>query len=521
MSDPKSYRGEVTSVDVADQIIIGFKRELGALDPVDMRKRIADILSELQKFGATKLQEFIAAPPEKKALFAIAIIRLEGRTFAELQEELKKAAYADVGWFERNAPIVMASYNDPLLPQQWALAKLGAKDLWTVAPQGGNKTIVAIVDSGLRRPDGSVHADLGSVEPVAVCQPPNFFPNCVDSDGHGTFLAGTIAAAPDNLIGVASAAPIAWNIRLLPVQFFDPGVPPNAANAAIGIVWAAANLLHPLHRARVINASWHVAPGDAGLATLKAAILFATIFFDCLIVFAAGNDGTDNEFFPIFPANFGNDPFLAGNVLTVIATDRYDGKAFFSNYGRNTVPIAAPGLRILTTARYLVPPPRFAEYTGTSAAAAHASAGAALVFALNPGWGSTDVVKHLIASADTIEELKIACIGGKRLNLNRAVYGPLHITAPLAGVMLNFAAPTNITWTRDYDNPSFTNVKIEFIDQNGNAHKVGTAPITPGIFAWAPNATVPPLPPTPLAGRIRITPTNGNFPVESGPITIN
>jgi subtilisin family serine protease len=520
MSDPKPYEGDVTRVDVADQIIIGFKQELGALDPVDMRKRIADVMDGLEKFGATKLQEFVIAPPEKKALFAIAVIRLEGRTFAELQEELKKPAYHDVGWVEHNAPIVMASYNDPLLPQQWALAKLGATDLWTVAPQAGNKTIVGIVDSGLRRPDGSVHADLGSVEPVAVCQPPGFFPNCVDSDGHGTFLAGTIAAAPDNLIGVASASPTAWNISLLPVQFFDPGVPPNAVNGAIGIAWAAANP-HFQHRARVINASWLVASGDAGLATLKVAILFAAIFFDCLIVFAGGNDGTDNEFFPIFPANFANDPLLAGNTLAVLATDRYDGKAFFSNYGKNTVAIAAPGLRILTTARYLVPPPRFAEYTGTSAAAAHVSAGAALVFALNPGWASTDVIQHLIASADTIEELKIACIGGKRLNLSRAVYGPLHITAPLAGAMLSIAAPTNITWSRDYDNPRFTNVNIEFIELNGNAHKVGTAPITPGIFPWAPSATVPPLPPTPLTGRIRITPTNGNFPVESGPITIN
>src|SRR6266568_2345060 len=78
MSDPKPYEGDVTRVDVADQIIIGFKQELGALDPVDMRKRIADVLSGLQDFGVTKLQEFITAPPEKKALFAIAIIRLEG-----------------------------------------------------------------------------------------------------------------------------------------------------------------------------------------------------------------------------------------------------------------------------------------------------------------------------------------------------------------------------------------------------------------------------------------------------------
>jgi subtilisin family serine protease len=517
MSDPRPYQGEVTSVNVAEQIVIGFKHELGMLDPLDIRQRMADVLKGLQTFGATVLQDFVA-PSEKKAVFAIAIIRLEGRTFAELQEELKKPAYADVGWVERNAPIDMASYNDPLLPQQWALAKLGARDLWRVAPRAGTKTIVGIVDSGLRRQDGSVHADLGLVEPVAVCQPPGFFPNCIDSDGHGTLLAGTIAAAPDNFLGVASPSPLSWNISLLPVQFFDPGVPPNAANAAIAIAWAASNFLHPQHRARVINASWHVAPGDAGLTTLKMAILFATIFFDCLVVFAAGNDGTDNEFYPTYPANFANDPLLASNTLSVLATDLHDGKAFFSNYGKNTVAIGAPGMRILSTARYLLSQPRFAEYTGTSAAAAHVSAGAALVFALNPGWGSKDVIQHLIASADTIADLEIACIGGKRLNLGCAVNGPLHITAPLAGATLNLTgSPNIITWTCDYTNPRLTDVRIDFSTDNF----VTTTPLTPlvpigaGTFACPPGSLA-----ATTTGQIRITPNQGNFPVVSDPFTV-
>ena len=73
--------------------------------------------------------------------------------------------------------------------------------------------------------------------------------------------------------------------------------------------------------------------------TLRWAIAFAKRIFGCLVVFAAGNDGTDNEIYPLYPANFSNDPLLAGKVMTVLATDRYDAKAFFSNYGKNTVPI--------------------------------------------------------------------------------------------------------------------------------------------------------------------------------------
>jgi subtilisin family serine protease len=259
-----------------------------------------------------------------------------------------------------------------------------------------------------------------------------------------------------------------------------------------------------------------VASGDQGLAILRYAVNAAKIH--SLVVMAAGNDGTDNDFYPTYPANFGGEPAFQGRVLTVLATDRYDGKAYFSNYSRNIVDLGAPGLRILTTARYLVGPPRYAEYSGTSAAAAYASAGAALVFALNPSWTPQDVVQHLKASADTIEDLKLACIGGKRLNLGRAVYGPLHITAPLAGDTLSLAATNTITWTNDYSNPGLSAVRIEFSTDNfATAPKIlaltwsigaGAFPCTPGTLALT------------TTGRIRITPTQGNFPVVSGPFAV-
>jgi subtilisin family serine protease len=78
-------------------------------------------------------------------------------------------------------------------------------------------------------------------------------------------------------------------------------------------------------------------------------------------------------------------------VLTVLASDRYDAKAGFSNYGASTVHLAAPGTDILATGLYLEPPARYASYSGTSPAAAFASSAAALVFALNPAWRPEDV----------------------------------------------------------------------------------------------------------------------------------
>jgi hypothetical protein len=501
-------------VDIVDQIIVGFNPKLGVIG-------MEAALAMLSALPAKVLNSFHATAGD--AFFAIAVIRYDGeKSFADLQKQLESDEH--IAWVERNAPIAMAGFNDPLFAQQWALTKLGAADPWTVAPPAvGTKTIVAIVDSGLRRPDGTVHVDLGLVEPGGG----------IDMEGHGTFLAGTIAAAPGNAMGIASPVPDTWNIRLLSLQFFSPTTPPNAADASMAITSAAQYRLDYAGQvdAVVINASWHVAPGDPGLAALRAAIAFAVDpSVGCLVVFAAGNDGTDNEVYPLYPANFGSDGAFAGSVLTVLASDRYDAKPFFSNYGKNTVHIAAPGMRILTTGRYLVNPPRYSEYSGTSAAAAYVSAGAALVFALNrpnwdgagaPGWTPQDVTQHLTESADTIEGLKLTCIGGKRLNLRRAVYGPLHITAPAAGAALPVNALTNITWTTEYTNPKFLQVAIAFVEQaNGNVHPLGVAGIAAGTFPWTPNTTPLPLPPPPVTGWITITPTTGNFLVKSGLTTV-
>ena len=252
----------------------------------------------------------------------------------------------------------------------------------------------------------------------------------------------------------------------------------------------------------------------------------------CVVVFAAGNDGTDNQIYPLFPANFSTAPQLQGRVMTALATDHHDNKAFFSNYSPISVDIGAPGIHVLSTGRYLAQPGRYARYSGTSAAAAYVSAGAGLVAALNPGWGPVQIVRHLLASADRLPQLRVACVDGKRLNLARAVYGPITVTAPpppppppplgATVAVLPAAVLFTITWDVAYDNPAFVQVSIDFVAQAGGVFPIGVAPIGPpgvgGAFPWTPNTT--PLPPLPAIGTIRITPAGGNFPVHSGAIQI-
>jgi hypothetical protein len=122
------------------------------------------------------------------------------------------------------------------------------------------------------------------------------------------------------------------------------------------------------------------------------------------------------------------------------------------------------------------------------------------------------VIQHLRASADTIDGLKLACLGGKRLNIGRAVYGPLRVIAPALGDELNVGTATYIAWGNKYSNPKFTHVKIEFHD--GAAWSVIKAS-TPndGLYNWTPAQAA-------STARIRITPVHGNFPVVSDPFRV-
>ncbi|TAJ35661.1 MAG: hypothetical protein EPO55_24665 [Reyranella sp.] len=550
MSEPKPS-DQAKQMDVRDQIIVGFDEELGVLGLSDARKQIDIALGNLRRHSATVLRAFVSAGLKKESFVAFAVIRFDDPKVSleylnKVLKEDKKKTVAEkmlpgVVWFERNAPVTLDSFNDPYFRWQWALTKMEATSPWTIPdgppaappalpdpPANPGKTLVAIIDSGLRLSDGTLHEDLGSVEPLVDCQPAGFFSDGIDTDGHGTMLAGTISTVYDNLKGLASAIPPDWHISLLPVKFFEGGGSPDVAGAAEAI-------MHAVDKgAKVINASWHVALGDGDKRILKDAIKYAkNATPPRLVVAAAGNDGSDNDIYPTYPANYGSEllfPGLRKTMLTVAATAPDDFKASFSNYGALGVDIAAPGTGIKTTGRYFpgLPgqTPQYPDYNGTSASAAFVSGAAALVFALNPRWTSKEVITHLKASADTIEGLKLVCIGGKRLNLRRAVYGPLRrITAPVANDTLQVGVDVDITWTNEYAQPDFNWVTIEFSKDLGNTWDptpVKDRSANDGRFTWRPKlAHVGPnivLKITPLMNDVddpTLPKMKANFPVVS------
>jgi cell wall-associated protease len=129
---------------------------------------------------------------------------------------------------------------------------------------------------------------------------------------------------------------------------------------------------------------------------LDAQKKLATSSPSTLFVFASGNDGGDNDVFPVSPANAGLD-----NTMSVGASSDFDGIAFFSNYGKKSVDILAPGVGIVSS----VPGNRRLSLTGTSQAAPYIAGVASAIKDANPALTPLQIKRIIMGTADIKPEL--------------------------------------------------------------------------------------------------------------------
>jgi subtilisin family serine protease len=284
---------------------------------------------------------------------------------------------------------------DPLLSDQWALSEphaIGAKEAWTQSQ--GDGVIVAVLDSGVqlthpdlaanlwRNPDevpgnGKDDDNNGYVDDVNGA---NIFTdngNVDDDEGHGTHVAGIIAARAGNGIGGSGLAP---NARIMAVKVLDANRSGNSSLLASGIHYAVDE------GARILNVSIN---GDGTSSDLTAALRYATEK-GATIVASAGNNSRNLDLTPSYPAS-SNEP----SVLTVTATDEGGGVVGFANRGLHSVDLAAPGEMILSTARGS----RYEDRSGTSMAAPYVSGALALLSAARPDLSEAELRGALLASA--------------------------------------------------------------------------------------------------------------------------
>ena len=217
---------------------------------------------------------------------------------------------------------------------------------------------------------------------------------------HGSHVAGIIAAATGNGVGVAGAAPDA-KIMPLNVAMSNGGIPVSAAAAAINYAVD--------HHASVINASWG---GPGTMPTVLQSAIDHAEAAGVVMAIAAGNNGANLDTSPQFPANATN-----SNVITVGATTAADQPASFSNFSSSRVDVFAPGYYVLST----LPNNSYGMMSGTSMAAPYVAAEAALIRSANPSLTAAQVRDRVISTADALPSLAGKALSGGRIDVAAAM----------------------------------------------------------------------------------------------------
>ncbi len=370
-------------------------------------------------------------------------------------------------------------------------ADIDLPEAWDLAT-GNQSVIVAIVDGGI----DYNHVDLAPNmwESIGF----NFVTNTsnVTADDHGTHVAGTVAAATGNSVGVAGIAGGSGNsdgVRLMSAQVFSGD---NAGGFHLAPIWAADN------GAAISQNSWgYTSPGAYNQAELDAIDYFNqngggdALLNGGITIFAAGNDNSSLDYYP---------GYYAG-VLSVASTNNQDIRSYYSNYG-NWVDISAPGgeTNSVTNRGVLstLPGNNYGFYQGTSMACPHVSGAAALIASLAYGQVSnTDVWSILVSSTDDIESLNpnyYGQLGSGRLNAYQAlteamaylsgIYNPINFSATAQS-----ASAISLNWELNQNSNDvllITSVDGNFISPlAGESFQVGDIPSEGQEVLLAGNAT--------------------------------
>lgn len=325
--------------------------------------------------GATTPLAFRGDAPTRVQLFAVEQVGSRLEVVRYDAPSPRDAVKITAAAFGRGAVSVevdgrVQTAGDPMESYQWALspAATSFRGAWTTTKGGG--VTVAVVDSGVR----ATHQDLAGAVSGGTDLVTNGGDGTNDQNGHGTHVAAIVAARLNGK-GIAGAAPAA---RIMPVRVLDGSGSGYSSDVAEGIIYAAD------HGARVINLSLGGSSPSQGTRT---AIQYA-IGKGAVVVAAAGNSGQSGNT-PLYPAAF-------PEPIAVAAVDSSLRRAAFSNSGAY-VDVAAPGDSIVSA--WGSGDAHYAWASGTSMAAPHVSAAAALVLAAHPSYTPAQVRERIETTA--------------------------------------------------------------------------------------------------------------------------
>jgi subtilisin family serine protease len=336
--------------------------------------------------------------------------------------------------------------NDPRFSQIWSLhntgqtggtadADIDAPEAWDTST-GSSDVIVAVIDTGVDYTHEDLSANMwvneaelngqsgvdddgnGYVDDIYGIDAYNNDSNPIDDNGHGTHCSGTIGAEGDNGIGVVG---VNWNARIMALKFLSTGGSGYVDGAIACLEYVTMMKEQYGQNVRLTSNSW----GGYFFSQALYDAIEMTGDADILFVAAAGNSAANNDGGGLKPASYD-----LPNIISVAATDHNDDLAYFSNWGRTSVDVAAPGLNIFST----LPPyahlsgtchdddgDGYGNCSGTSMATPHVSGLAAFILAQYPELSWAEVKFNILSTVDPLPSLDGLVLTGGRINANNAV----------------------------------------------------------------------------------------------------
>ncbi|MBT6440764.1 MAG: S8 family serine peptidase, partial [Flavobacteriales bacterium] len=331
--------------------------------------------------------------------------------------------------------------NDEYLAQQWGLETPGLNlaEAWDIST-GEAIVTVAVLDTGVdldhpdlaaniwvnprETPNNGIDDDNnGYIDDVNGWDFVNNDNRPDDDEGHGTHVAGTIGAVSNNGIGVAGISP---NVRIMPLKALNEFGSGLTSDFFLALEYAVAN------GAEVSNNSWGGPNPDRWMqALIEDAGQVGHVF-----VAAAGNDESNNDIVPDYPNSY-----PSGNIISVAAIEESGGLASFSNYGRSSVHVAAPGRNILST----LPGGEYGWSDGTSMAAPHITGLVALMRSIQPNLIPSAIKNILIDTSAPDTRLRNLVASGGIVDAAGAVRAITQSLVPTTTVPPATTQPPTVT----------------------------------------------------------------------------